>query len=131
MIAPAEGLGKTKSPEKRKNVRLSLGSDAAPFCYHGRMAEYRLSIRLTPKASRDQVVSWEEDVLRVRVAAPPVEGRANQALLRLLARALDVPQSRLTLVVGQTQRNKVVAVEGLTEEEARARLAAAIPSKRS
>ena len=86
------------------------------------MTEYLLSVRVTPRASRDQIAGWEGDLLRVRVTAPPVEGRANDAVLRLLARALDVPQSRLTLVRGQTQRNKVVAVEGLTEEEVRARL---------
>jgi hypothetical protein len=61
-------------------------------------------------------------VLRVRVTAPPVEGRANDALLRLLARALDVPVSRLRIVRGQTQRNKVVAVEGLSADEVHARL---------
>jgi uncharacterized protein len=86
------------------------------------MTEYLLSVRVTPRASRDQIAGWEGDLLRVRVTAPPVEGRANDAVLRLLARALDVPKSRLTLVRGQTQRNKVVAVEGLTEEEVRARL---------
>jgi hypothetical protein len=86
------------------------------------MAEYLFSVRLTPRASQDRVVGWEGDVLRVRVTAPPVEGRANEALLRFLARALDVPTSRVRLVRGQTQRNKVVAVEGLSAEEVRARL---------
>ena len=86
------------------------------------MAEFTFSVRVTPRASRDQIAGWEGDLLRVRVTAPPVEGRANDAVLRLLARGLDVPKSRLTLVRGQTQRNKVVAVEGLTEEEVRARL---------
>ncbi len=86
------------------------------------MSEYLFSVRLTPRASQDRVVGWEGDVLRVRVTAPPVEGRANEALLRLLARALDVPTRRVRLVRGQTQRNKVVAVEGLSAEEVRARL---------
>ncbi len=86
------------------------------------MAEYLFSVRLTPRASQDKIAGWEGDVLRVRVTAPPVEGRANEALLRLLARALDVPTSRLRLAHGQTQRNKVVAVEGLTADEVRARL---------
>jgi len=86
------------------------------------MAEYVFSVRLTPRASRDKIAGWEGDVLRVRVTAPPVEGRANDALLRLLARALDVPTGRLRLVRGQTQRNKVVAIEGLSAEEVRARL---------
>jgi uncharacterized protein len=86
------------------------------------MAEYVFSVRLTPRASQDKVVGWEGDVLRVRVTAPPVEGKANDALLRLLARALDVPTTRLRLVRGHTQRNKVVAVEGLNEEDVRGRL---------
>ena len=88
----------------------------------GRMAEYLFSVRVTPRASQDKIAGWEGDVLRVRVTAPAVEGRANDALLRLLARALDVPTGRLRLVRGQTQRNKVVAVDGLSEEEVRARL---------
>lgn len=86
------------------------------------MAECVFSVRVTPRASQDKIAGWEGEVLRVRVTAPPVEGRANDALLRLLARALDVPTSRLRLVKGQTQRNKVIAVEGLSEEEVRARL---------
>ncbi len=86
------------------------------------MAEYIFSVRLTPRASQDKIAGWEGDLLRVRVTAPPIGGRANDALLRLLARALDVPTSRLRLVRGQTQRNKVVAVEGLTENEVRFRL---------
>ncbi len=86
------------------------------------MAEYMFSVRLTPRASRDGIAGWEGDVLRVRVTAPPIEGRANDALIRLLARALDVPTSRLRVVRGQTQRNKVVAVEGLSGEDVRGRL---------
>ena len=86
------------------------------------MDAFMLQVRVTPRAAQDKIVGWEGDVLRVRVTAPPVEGRANDALLRLLARALDVPASRLALVRGHTQRNKVVAVEGLSEEEVRARL---------
>jgi uncharacterized protein len=86
------------------------------------MGAFMLQVRVTPRASRDEITGWEGDVLRVRVSAPPVEGRANDALLRLLARSLGVPASRLTLVRGHTQRNKVVAVEELSEEEIRARL---------
>ena len=86
------------------------------------MDAFMLQVRLTPRAAQDKIAGWEGDVLRVRVTAPPVEGRANEALLRLLARTLDVPTSHLRLARGQTQRNKVVAVEGLSEEEVRARL---------
>jgi len=86
------------------------------------MDEFRLKVRVTPRAARDQIVGWRDDTLRVRVTAPPVAGRANEAVLRLLSRALDVPTGRLRLVRGQSSREKVVAVERLSEGEARARL---------
>jgi uncharacterized protein (TIGR00251 family) len=91
------------------------------------MDVFMLQVRVTPRAARDQIVGWQDDTLRVRVTAPPLEGRANEAVLRLLARALAVSPSRLRIVRGQTQRNKVVAVEGLSEEEVRFRLNAEPP----
>jgi len=83
---------------------------------------FLLRVRLTPRAGRSQIDDWDGDLLRVRVAAPPVEGKANDALLRLLAEALGVPPSRLRLVRGRTSREKVVAVEGVSGEDVRARL---------
>ena len=56
------------------------------------------------------------ETLRVRVTAPPVDGRANEALIRLLAAVLDVPRGDVRLVGGQTSREKVVAIDGLSEE---------------
>ena len=81
-----------------------------------------LRIHLTPRSARDEVLSLEGDVLRVRVTAPPVEGRANEALLRLLSDALGVPKSSLDIVRGQRSREKLVAVEGLEASEVRCRL---------
>ena len=81
-----------------------------------------IRIHLTPRSARDEVVGWEGDVLRARVAAPPVQGRANEALLRLLAEALGVPKSSLRIVRGQRSREKLVAVDGLDAAEARRRL---------
>ena len=86
------------------------------------MESFLLRVRLTPRAGRSQIDDWDGDLLRVRVAAPPVEGKANDALLRLLAEALGVPPSRLRLVRGRTSREKVVAVEGVSGEDVRARL---------
>lgn len=86
-----------------------------------------IRIRLTPRGGRDAVVGWEGDVLRVRVAAPPVEGRANEALLNLLARHLGVPRRDITLTHGATSRHKMVAVARLDAATVRARLAAAPP----
>jgi uncharacterized protein len=84
---------------------------------------FLLRVRLTPRAASSRIDGWDGDLLRVRVTAPPVEGRANDALLRLLAKALDVSPSRLRLVKGQTSREKVIAVEGVSGEDVRARLA--------
>jgi len=81
-----------------------------------------LRVRLTPRAARNQIDGWDGDLLRVRVTAPPVEGKANRALIRLLADALDISPSRLRLVQGQTSREKVIAVDGLSGYEVRARL---------
>jgi uncharacterized protein (TIGR00251 family) len=81
-----------------------------------------LRVRLTPRAARSQIDGWDGELLRVRVTAPPVEGKANDALIRLLAQALDVSPSRLRLVKGRTSREKVIAVEGVSGEDVRARL---------
>ncbi|MDP6606997.1 MAG: DUF167 domain-containing protein [Dehalococcoidia bacterium] len=95
------------------------------------MSAARISIRLTPRASRDEVVGFEPaagrtggapDVLRVRVTAPPVDGRANTALTRLLAKRLGVARRDVTVVSGQSSRQKVVAVEGLSPAEVCERL---------
>jgi len=76
--------------------------------------ETRISVQLTPRAARDQVAGWQDGVLRVRVTAPPVAGKANEALCRLLAGALGVPKSRVGIVSGATGRRKTVAIAGLS-----------------
>jgi uncharacterized protein (TIGR00251 family) len=81
-----------------------------------------LYVRLTPRSARDEVLGVEGNVLRARVTAPPVEGRANEALLRLLSAALGVPKSSLRIVRGQRSREKLVAIEGLDAAEVRRRL---------
>jgi hypothetical protein len=91
----------------------------------------RISVRLTPRASSDAIVGFQAgggdgrargEVLAVRVTAPPVDGRANEAMLRLLARSLDVAPSALRLVVGGSARSKVVEISGIDEAAVRSRL---------
>jgi hypothetical protein len=84
-----------------------------------------ISLRVTPGASRDAVVGWQGDVLRLHVAAPAQRGKANEAALRLLAAALGIERGRLRIMRGATSRQKVVWVEGLDEAEIRARLGSA------
>jgi uncharacterized protein len=80
-------------------------------------------VRVQPRASRSEIVGWRADgALSVRVAAPPVEGRANAALARLLADALDLRPSAVTVEQGARGRDKLVKVAGFTPDEVRRRL---------
>jgi uncharacterized protein (TIGR00251 family) len=81
--------------------------------------EVRIRVRLTPRAARDEIAGWRDDTLRVRVTAPPIDGRANDALVRLLADALGVPRSRVGVVSGAASRDKTVAIDGLSHEDVR------------
>ena len=82
-----------------------------------------ISVRVTPRSSRDELTGWQDDVLRVRLKAPPVDGKANEALCRYLASLLRVTASDVDVVSGATARTKRVRVEGLAMEDVRSRLA--------
>ena len=82
-----------------------------------------LRVRVQPRSSRNGLGGEREGALVVRLTAPPVEGRANQALARMLADALGVPPSAVQLVRGDSGRDKVVAIAGIDAATARARLA--------
>ena len=78
-------------------------------------------MRLTPRGGADVIEGVVDGVLRARVAAPPIEGAANQALLRLLADELGVARRAVRLVAGAAGRQKLVVVEGLTPTDVLAR----------
>ena len=82
----------------------------------------RLRVHVTPGAREEGIVGWHGGSLRVKVRVRPQKGRANQALLRMLARRLGVAPANLSIVHGAASRDKLVEVEGLSEEELRARL---------
>jgi hypothetical protein len=82
-----------------------------------------LRVRVPPRASKDALCGEREGALLVRLTAPPVEGRANDALARVLGRALGVAPSSVRVLRGETGRDKLVAVAGLAAEVARERLA--------
>jgi uncharacterized protein (TIGR00251 family) len=83
-----------------------------------------LTIRVVPGSSKNKVAASEGDVLRVKLTAPAVEGRANQALIAFLAKRLHVPKGKVTIVSGPFSRVKRVRVEGLSETEAHGMLSA-------
>lgn len=80
----------------------------------GATASFR--VHLQPKASREAIIGEVDGVLRLRVTAPPLEGRANEACLRLLARVLDLPISRLQIAAGQHGRIKTIRVAGASAD---------------
>lgn len=84
-----------------------------------------LLIRAVPNAGRDACAGLMEDGVtwKIRLAAPAVDGRANAALVEVLAKFLGIPRCAVTLVAGASSRSKRVRVDGLTPEEAGARLA--------
>jgi uncharacterized protein (TIGR00251 family) len=82
----------------------------------------RLAVHVQPRASRTEVAGLHGDALKIRLAAPPVDGAANDALTRFVAERLDVPRSAVRLVAGESSRAKVVAVAGVAPAEAARRL---------
>jgi uncharacterized protein (TIGR00251 family) len=83
----------------------------------------RIAVRLQPRAARDEIVGLRDGILVVRVTAPPVDGRANRALCKLVAQRAGVAASRVSVVRGKRSRDKLVAVEGVKPEALAAALA--------
>jgi len=79
-------------------------------------------IHLTPRAKRDAVEGQHGDALKVKIKAPPVDGKANDYLLKFIAGKLSIPRANLALIRGETSRDKQVLVTGLDETEIRSRL---------
>jgi hypothetical protein len=81
-----------------------------------------LRVRVTPRAKRAEVGPERDGVLLVRVSAPPVDGKANAAVRKLLAERAGVPAGAVTVVRGDSSRDKLVRVDGIAEPELRRRL---------
>jgi uncharacterized protein (TIGR00251 family) len=83
-----------------------------------------LSVRVIPRASKSGITGRRGDAIVVRLAAPPVDGAANDALIEFLARTFARPRRDITIVSGQKSRDKRVSIEGITDAELSARLSA-------
>ena len=81
-----------------------------------------LSVKLQPRASRNEIGEQSGNELRIKVTAPPVDAAANEALLRLLAESLNCPRNRVELVRGHTSRHKTVKVYGFNAAAVAAKL---------
>jgi len=80
------------------------------------------AIKVHPRARKNSITGQLGDVLKVSLTSPPIDGRANQACIEFFAKLLKVPRSSVTIASGQSSRNKVVRVAGLTADEVRQRL---------
>jgi uncharacterized protein (TIGR00251 family) len=81
------------------------------YQFHGGRRGIALAIRVIPRAKTDEVSEIMADgTIKIRLKAPPVEGKANQALVKLLSKVLEVPQNTIEIIGGETRRNKLVAV---------------------
>lgn len=86
-----------------------------------------LPVRLTPGAAADRIDGWDLDaesrpILKIRVRSRPIEGEANEALVKLIAKALGVSVSAVSIQRGRQSRTKMIEVQGLSEDELSARL---------
>ena len=85
-------------------------------------ADVKISVRVYPSAATSGVVGFTEGVLRVRVSAPPVKGKANKELIALLSKILDISRNKICIIRGHVNRNKVISIDGLNQDEVMKRL---------
>lgn len=83
----------------------------------------QIKVRLRPRGSREELTGLRDGVLQAKVTAPPVDGKANRALCRLIAKRVGVAPSKVSVIRGEKSREKLVTVEGLDSEELRRALA--------
>lgn len=83
------------------------------------MGAARIAVRVQPRASRTELAGAYGDAVKIRVAAPPVDGAANAELVAFLAKRLGVPKSSVRIVRGEGGRDKLVEVDGVSDEDAR------------
>lgn len=83
-------------------------------CGHAKGDDFIVSVRVAPRASQNAIRGVSNGHLQVRTTAPPADGNANQAVTRMLAKYLGVPASRIELLRGQSQRNKLFLVKGFS-----------------
>jgi uncharacterized protein (TIGR00251 family) len=86
-------------------IKVEDGSDRVSF-----------AVKVHPRAKKNAITGEFGDALKVALTAPPVEGRANEACIEFFAKLLKVPRSSVTIASGQTSRNKIICVTGVTRE---------------
>jgi uncharacterized protein (TIGR00251 family) len=80
------------------------------------------SVKVNPRAKKNAITGELGDALKVSLTTPPIDGRANEACIEFFAKLLKVPRSSVTIASGQSSRNKVIRVAGITADDVRQRL---------
>jgi uncharacterized protein (TIGR00251 family) len=90
-------------------------------------ASITLKVRLQPRASRDGIEGMHGDALKVKVTAPPVEGKANKAVKKLLAKQLGIALSQVEIIAGERSREKLLRISGISRAEMEKALGIILP----
>lgn len=90
-----------------------------------------LTVRIQPNASKNEVISMVNEMVKIKITAPPVDNKANKECLRFLSKILHIPKSKLHILKGQKARLKVIQVSGISPELCRQRLIFEIREKKS
>ncbi len=81
-----------------------------------------IRVRVVPRSSRNQILGLDNGIFKVKLTAPPVEGKANSALVKFLAKGLGIPKTDIEIVAGERSKTKSILVRGLTLDEINERL---------
>lgn len=76
----------------------------------------RFEVKVQPKSSQNQITGIVEGVMKIRLTSPPVDGKANQALINMLSKIVDVPKKSITIIRGETSTNKLIQISGVDKE---------------
>jgi uncharacterized protein (TIGR00251 family) len=74
-----------------------------------------IEVKVLPKSGRDEIRGFVNGILKVRVSAPPTEGKANQRLIELISRTMEVSRSNISIIKGKTSRIKTISIEGVSQ----------------
>ena len=121
--------GLAPSKERGAINSAAVGQDAASRVSTGAMIELKESpagitfaVKVHPRAKKNAITGEVGDALKLALTAPPADGKANAACVEFFAKLLNLPRSSVTIAAGQTSRNKVIRVSGLTAQQVRDRL---------
>jgi len=76
----------------------------------------KLSVKIVPNSSKCEIVGIVEDSLKIKLDVPPVEGKANEKCIKFLSKVIGVPKTSITIVSGETSKNKILFIKGNAEE---------------